>query len=98
MLGVIATGGGNFICLLLAQSGHHTSAEFAGITPNTGATVTPPGSATTWCRASAKAALASGAITQSQFVSVMGWIAMWEQTQINNARSTLQATGDLGPG
>jgi hypothetical protein len=74
----------------------HTSAEFAGITFNTGATVAPVGNMTTWSRQSAKAALAGGAITQAQFVSVMGAIATWEQTQVNNARATLQATGDVG--
>jgi hypothetical protein len=74
----------------------HASAEFGGITPNTAATVAPVGNMTTWSRANAKAALASGAITQAQFISVMGWINTWEQTQINNARATLQATGDVG--
>jgi hypothetical protein len=73
----------------------HASAEFAGITPNTAATVTPVGNMTTWSRANAKAALASGAITQSQFVSVMGWIATWEQEQISAAKSVLRSTGDL---
>jgi hypothetical protein len=75
----------------------HASAETGGITPNTAATVTPTGNMTTWSPASAKAALASGAITQSQFVSVMGWIATWEQEQISAARSVLRSTGDLAP-
>jgi hypothetical protein len=72
----------------------HSSAEVAGITFNTGATVSPVGNMTTWSRASAKAALASGAITQAQFVSIMQAIATWEQAQVNNARATLAATGD----
>jgi hypothetical protein len=75
----------------------HGTAEFGGITPNTAATVTPPGNMTSWSRASAKAALASGAITQSQFVSVMSWIATWEQEQISAAKSVLRSTGDLAP-
>jgi hypothetical protein len=75
----------------------HGSAETGGITFNTGATVAPTGNMTTWSRASAKAALVSGAITQPQFVSVMLAIAMWEQEQISAAKSTLRASGDLAP-
>jgi hypothetical protein len=30
-------------------------------------------------------------------VAVMSAISTWEQTQINNARATLQATADVGP-
>jgi hypothetical protein len=48
-------------------------------------------------RAAAKAALASGAITQGQFISVMGWINTWEQEQISAAKSVLRASGDLAP-
>jgi len=58
--------------------------------------VTPPGNATTWSRQSARVALAGGSITQAQFVKVMSDISTWEQTQINNARSVLQAT-DTAP-
>jgi hypothetical protein len=75
----------------------HASAEFAGITPNTAATVTPVGNMTTWSRSNAKAALASGAITQSQFVSVLQFIATWEQEQKSAALSVLRASGDLAP-
>jgi hypothetical protein len=75
----------------------HTSAEAGGITPNTGATVTPPGNATAWSRASAKAALAAGSITAAQFVAVMNWINIWEQEQISLAKQTLRGTGDLAP-
>jgi hypothetical protein len=75
----------------------HKSAEAGGITFNTGATVAPPGNSTTWSRASARVALANGSITQSQFVTVMQSITGWEQTQIDNARDTLRATGDTLP-
>jgi hypothetical protein len=76
---------------------NHVSAETAGIAFNTGATVAPPGNATTWSRVSARAALASGAISQSQFVTVMGAISGWEQAQNGSAKSVLRATGDVGP-
>jgi hypothetical protein len=36
-------------------------------------------------------------ITQSQFISVMGWIATWEQEQISAAKSVLRSTGELVP-
>jgi hypothetical protein len=72
---------------------NHVAAETGGITFNTGATVTPPGNATTWSRASAKAALSSGAISQSQFVSVMGAIASWESAQNSAAYDSIRGTG-----
>ena len=76
---------------------NHSSAEFGGITFNTGATVAPPANATTWSRQSARAALASGAITQNQFVAVMGAISSWEENQNGLAKSTLRGTGDSAP-
>jgi hypothetical protein len=64
----------------------HNTAVFGGVTPNTGATVAPAGNMTTWSRASAESARAAGTITQSQYVSVMNYLATWEETQIGNAR------------
>jgi hypothetical protein len=55
------------------------------------------GGMTTWSRANAKTALAAGSITQAQFVSVMGFIATWEQEQKSAALSVLRASGDLAP-
>lgn len=75
----------------------HGSAQTGGITFSTGATVTPPGNATTWSRYSAESARAFGSITQAQYVSVMNAIGLWEQEQISSAKATLRATGDLGP-
>jgi hypothetical protein len=76
---------------------NHGSAEFGGITFNTGATVAPAGNATTWSRATARAALGSGAITQAQFVAVMSAISNWEENQNGLAKSTLRGTGDSAP-
>jgi hypothetical protein len=75
----------------------HTAAEFGGVTPNTGATVAPVGNATTWSRSSAKSALASGSLTQAQFISVMNFLANYEQEQVSAAKSVLRNTGDLAP-
>jgi hypothetical protein len=72
---------------------NHVSAETGGITFNTGATVTLPGNQTTWSRASAGVALANGQITQSQFVSVIGAIATWEQAQNGAAYDSIRGTG-----
>ena len=44
----------------------HTAAETGGVTFNTGATVAPLGNSTTWSRASARSAYASGAISQGR--------------------------------
>jgi hypothetical protein len=76
---------------------NHGSAEFGGITFNTGATVAPPGNATTWSRSTARAALGSGAITHAQFVAVMGAISNWEENQNGLAKSTLRGTLDTAP-
>jgi hypothetical protein len=74
---------------------NHASAETGGITFNTGATLAPVGNATTWSRASARAALAAGGITQSQFVSVMQAIASWESSQNAAAYDSIRGTGML---
>jgi hypothetical protein len=74
---------------------NHASAETGGITFNTGATVTPPGNATTWSRASARAALGAGSITQAQYVAVMGAISSWEEAQNTNAKATLRASDNF---
>jgi hypothetical protein len=79
-----------------AQVTAHLTAQFGGVTPNLGAVVAP-GNLGTWSHASAEAARASGAITQSQYVAVKNFLATWEETQIGNAKATLRATGDLAP-
>jgi hypothetical protein len=76
----------------------HVAAEVAGITPNTGATVTPTGNLTSWSRVSARAALAAGSITQSQFVSVMHFLTMIEQVQVTAAKDVLRAAGEIASG
>jgi hypothetical protein len=63
----------------------HTAAEAGGVTPGTSATVAPIGNMTTWSRYSARAALAAGSITYSQFVSVMNFLGTYEQEQRNQA-------------
>jgi hypothetical protein len=73
-------------------SNNHASAEIGGITFNTGAM--PPGNATTWSRASARSALANGALTQSQFTTLMQQISGWEQAQNSLAKATLRNGGD----
>jgi hypothetical protein len=74
----------------------HTTASFGGVTPSTGATVATLNSGT-WARASAEAARASAAITQSQYISVMNFLANYEQVQIQNAKDVLRGTGDNAP-
>jgi hypothetical protein len=71
----------------------HTNVEFAGVAPNTGATVTPPGNATTWSHTSAEAARASGAITQAQYVSVRLYLTNHEQETCSQARDTNNLSG-----
>lgn len=71
----------------------HTNAEVAGVTPSTGATVTPPGNATTWSRYSANSALAAGTITFSQWISVRNYLANYEQEQCSGLRDTNSLSG-----
>jgi hypothetical protein len=68
---------------------HHASAEIGGISGLPGAS--PPGNATTWSRTVARAALANGTITQSQF------IAGWEQAQASSEKATLRSNSDFFP-
>jgi hypothetical protein len=74
----------------------HTSAQTGGIASLPGAP-TPPGNIASWSRQSAAAAANAGTISQAQYVTIVTAIAGWEGCQIANARSTLQATGDVGP-
>jgi hypothetical protein len=80
---------------------NHTNAEHAGISLAAGQNLpgapTLPGNATAWSRDVARAALANGTITQSQFVTAMQAIAGWEQAQNSLAKATLRAGGDLNP-
>jgi hypothetical protein len=78
-------------------SSNHASAELGGISFGTGATVATVRNASTWSRASARAALANSDIMQSQFVSLMGAIAGWEQAQNSNAKATLRNNSDYFP-
>jgi hypothetical protein len=59
----------------------HTAAEVGGVTFNTGAVPAPLGNATTWSRASARAAYSAGPINQTQFNAVMNALEVYEQTQ-----------------
>jgi hypothetical protein len=74
---------------------NHTNAEVGGISNLPGAS--PPGNATAWSRTVARAALASGVISQATFVERMQAIAGWEQAQGSLNKATLRATGDLNP-
>ena len=74
---------------------NHNNAEHAGVSSLPG--VSAPGNATTWSCDVARAALASGAITQSQFIAAMAALAGWEESQNSLAKSTLRATGDVNP-
>lgn len=71
----------------------HTAVEFGGVSFNTGATVPAIGNSTTWSRNSARAALAEGLITQSQYNAIWNALACYEQTQVDAARDTLRGTG-----
>jgi len=76
---------------------NHASAEVGGITFSAGATVATVRNQTTWSRVSAKAAVANGDITQSQFVYLMQTISSWEEGQNSNAKATLRNSGDNFP-
>ena len=76
-------------------SSNHASAETGGISGLPGAAA--PGNATTWSRVTAKAALASGALTAAQYVDAMQRISGWEQAQNSLAKATLRNGGDYFP-
>jgi hypothetical protein len=74
----------------------HTSAQTGSIAGLPGAPALT-GNLGGWSRVAAIAALASGAIVQAQFVSLMQALASWESSQIQAAKDTLRATGDVAP-
>jgi hypothetical protein len=73
----------------------HTAAEVGGVTFNTGAVLAPLGNATTWSRTSARAAYASGSITQSAFNQIMNALEVYEQVSYQSARDQEGSSGML---
>jgi hypothetical protein len=73
----------------------HTAAETGGVTFNTAAVQSPLGNATTWSRASARAAYGAGQITQGAFNAIMNALSNYERVQYLAARDSEGSTGVL---
>jgi hypothetical protein len=72
----------------------HVAAEVGGVSGLAGVP-SPPGNASTWSRTSARAALAAGQIDQRGYNEILNALAVYEQTQYQNARDTEGSTGML---
>lgn len=67
---------------------NHTSAEVGGISNLPGVVATING--VNWSRATARAALGNGSITQAQYVQLMSAISGWEQSQMDLSLAKLR--------